>query len=211
MVTMILRWGTDGKSEATIGALLDTGSTVPLLSLSRAAPTSIQVVRRTTTKRIVNLAGEPVPGAGDYYTSPSLLQHRKHHRGGGRRPLHGRYTKVSALIAMNVRMWFSTGTKFFFSNGDSINADLLSSRKMAAGNHLQGPMVMRSHWFLLHMVTTFSATDQKRQGWLIQGRLCTSAKKQGKGIMVSGFLTSGGRFRVPYHMPDSELLQAPRR
>ena len=51
--------------------------------------------------------------------------------------LHGRYTKGVALVAMSVRVWFTTGTKFFFLNGDSINADLLSLEWMAAGNHLQ--------------------------------------------------------------------------
>ena len=34
-------------------------------------------------------------------------------------------------------------------------------------------------------------------------------KGKGKGIMVSGFLTPGGRLQVPDHIPDSELLQDP--
>ena len=79
MVTMILHWGTNDKREAAIRILLDTGSTVPLLSLAWVASTSIQVVQRSTTKRIENFTGEAVPGAGDYYTFPLLLQHRKHY------------------------------------------------------------------------------------------------------------------------------------
>ena len=78
---MILHWGlgTNNENEAAIRILLDTGSTVPLLSLAWVASTSIQVVKRATTKRIENFAGDAVPGAGEYYTSPLLLQHRKHY------------------------------------------------------------------------------------------------------------------------------------
>ena len=78
---MILHWGlgTNNENEAAIRILLDTGSTVPLLSLAWVASTSIQVVKRATTKRIENFAGKAVPGAGKYYTSPLLLQHCKHY------------------------------------------------------------------------------------------------------------------------------------
>ena len=76
---MILHWGTNDENKAAIRILLDTGSTVSLLSLAWVGSTSVQVVQRSTTKRIENFAGEAVPGAGDYYTFPLLLQHRKHY------------------------------------------------------------------------------------------------------------------------------------
>jgi hypothetical protein len=63
--------------------------------------------------------------------------------------------------------------------------------------------------FITHDESTFNANDGKRQGWMIQGRQPLKPKSRGKGIMVSGFLTPGGRLRVPDHIPDSELLQDP--
>ena len=63
--------------------------------------------------------------------------------------------------------------------------------------------------FITHDESTFNANDGKRQGWMIQGRQLLKPKGKGKRIMVSGFLTPGGRLRVPDHIPDSELLQDP--
>ena len=62
--------------------------------------------------------------------------------------------------------------------------------------------------FITHDESTFNSNDGK-QGWMIQGRQPLEPKGKGKGIMVSGFLTPGGRLRVPDHIPDSELLQDP--
>ena len=63
--------------------------------------------------------------------------------------------------------------------------------------------------FITHDESTFNANDGKRQGWMVQGRQPLKPKSKGKGIMVSGFHTPGGRLRVPDHIPDSELLQGP--
>ena len=63
--------------------------------------------------------------------------------------------------------------------------------------------------FITHDESTFNANDGKRQGWMIQGQQPLKPKSRGKGIMVSGFLTPGGRLRVPDNIPDSTLLQDP--
>lgn len=63
--------------------------------------------------------------------------------------------------------------------------------------------------FITHDESTFNANDGKRTGWMKQGQQPLRPKSRGKGIMVSGFLTPGGRLRVPDHIPDSELLKDP--
>ena len=58
--------------------LLDTGSTVPLLDKSWAETLEVPLIRQPVPKPIENFAGQEVPGAGEYYTAPLELQHRKH-------------------------------------------------------------------------------------------------------------------------------------
>ena len=67
-----------GEQEQTVRALLDTGSTVPLLSLSMIECHQIPIAERDTKRTIQDYAGQKVPGAGEFYTSPLLLQHRHH-------------------------------------------------------------------------------------------------------------------------------------
>ncbi len=81
IITMILRWGSDSDSPKAlvIRILIDTGSTVPLLSSSWLKGKSISLVRRVKPKKIWDFAGCLVPGAGQYYTAPLELQHKDHH------------------------------------------------------------------------------------------------------------------------------------
>ena len=76
VVVMILYFG---EQEETVRALLDTGSTVPLLSLSLVEQKQIPVAERESKRTIQDYAGQEVAGAGELFTSPLLLQHRHHY------------------------------------------------------------------------------------------------------------------------------------
>jgi len=60
-----------------------------------------------------------------------------------------------------------------------------------------------------HDESTFNTNDGKRRIWMKDGKQPIRPKGRGKGIMVSGFLTPGGRLRVPDSIPDSEPLKEP--
>ena len=75
IIVMILYFG---EQEQTVRALLDTGSTVPLLSLSMVERNQIPIAERDTKRTIQDYAGREVPGAGEFFTSPLLLQHQHH-------------------------------------------------------------------------------------------------------------------------------------
>ena len=70
VVVMILYFG---EQEETVRALLDTGSTVPLLSLSLVEQKQIPVAEREGKRTIQDYAGQEVTGAGELFTSPLLL------------------------------------------------------------------------------------------------------------------------------------------
>ena len=76
VVVMILYFG---EQEETVRALLDTGSTVPRLSLSLVEQKQITVAERESRRTIQDYAGQEVEGAGELFTSPLLLQHRHHY------------------------------------------------------------------------------------------------------------------------------------
>ena len=81
IIDMILRWSPQtnhNQKEYKVRILLDTGSTVPLLDRSWAEALQVPLIRRPFPKLIENFAGQEVPGAGEYYTAPLELQHRKH-------------------------------------------------------------------------------------------------------------------------------------
>lgn len=63
--------------------------------------------------------------------------------------------------------------------------------------------------FITHDESTFNANDGKRQGWMRDGHQPLHSKNRGRGIMVSGFLTPGGRLCIPNTVLDSELLKNP--
>jgi hypothetical protein len=75
---MILHWGKDNQHQAVVRTLLDSGSSIPLLSFLLAKQMTIPTVRRTIKKDIGNFNGETVKGAGLYYTFPLLLQYKHH-------------------------------------------------------------------------------------------------------------------------------------
>ena len=75
VIVMILYFG---EQERTVRALLDTGSTVPLLSLSMVERHQIPIAERETKRTIQDYAGQEVPEAGEFFASPLLLQHRHH-------------------------------------------------------------------------------------------------------------------------------------
>jgi len=58
-----------------------------------------------------------------------------------------------------------------------------------------------------HDETTFNANDGKRGVWLKDGKQPIRPKGRGKGTIVSGFSTLGGRLRVPDSVHDNELLE----
>ena len=60
-----------------------------------------------------------------------------------------------------------------------------------------------------HDESTFSAKDGKRQGWMKKGQQPLRQKTKGKGIMVSGFLTLGGKLEIPKSICNAELERNP--
>ena len=76
VVVMILYFG---EQEETVRALLDTGSTIPLLSVSLVKQKQIPVAERESKRTIQDYTGQEVTGAGELFTSPLLLQHRHHY------------------------------------------------------------------------------------------------------------------------------------
>lgn len=62
---------------------------------------------------------------------------------------------------------------------------------------------------ITHDKSTFNANDEKRRIWMKNGHQLIRPKARGKGIMVSGFLTPGGRLRVPTTISNDELLKNP--
>ncbi len=64
----------------------------------------------------------------------------------------------------------------------------------------QKPLVL-----VTHDESTFNANDGKRQLWMENGKQPLRLKARGKGLMVSDFLTPGGRLAVPDAISDTEL------
>ena len=66
------------EQEKTVRALLDTDTTVPLLSLGFVEKHQTFIAKRPTKRTIHDSAARQVPGAGEFFTSQLLLQHRQH-------------------------------------------------------------------------------------------------------------------------------------
>ena len=75
VVTIIIRLG---EREEIARILLDTGSTVPLLSQSFTKNKQIATAQEPKARPIQDYAGQEVKGAGQVYTAPLGLQHRHH-------------------------------------------------------------------------------------------------------------------------------------
>jgi len=67
------------------------------------------------------------------------------------------------------------------------------------------PLGERPHVLITHDESTFNANDGKRYMWMENGKQPLRPKGRGKGIMVSDFLTAGGRLHVPFTISDLEL------
>jgi hypothetical protein len=76
---MIIEWTDHGSHRLTVRALLDTGCTTLLLSQACADRFRIPRIRREDKVELRNFAGELVEGAGEAYSAPLLLRHRKHY------------------------------------------------------------------------------------------------------------------------------------
>ena len=68
VVHMVLHWG---LHQALARALMDSGATIPLMSLAWAKPLTIPIAGRRHIKRVEDFAGADVPGAGKYTRTPS--------------------------------------------------------------------------------------------------------------------------------------------
>ena len=64
----------------------------------------------------------------------------------------------------------------------------------------QKPLVL-----VTHDESTFNANDGKWRLWMEDGKQPLRPKARGKGLMVSDFLTPGGRLAVPDTISDTEL------
>jgi len=71
------------------------------------------------------------------------------------------------------------------------------------------PLGEKAIVFITHDESTFNANDGKRRIWKGEGKQPLRAKSRGKGIMVLGFLTLGGRLKVLDTVSDEELLRDP--
>ena len=65
----------------------------------------------------------------------------------------------------------------------------------------------RPHVLITHDESTFNANDGKRFLWVEENKQPLRPKGRGKGIMVSDFLTAGGRLQVPMTIPDEHFEQ----
>jgi hypothetical protein len=66
----------------TVQVLLDTGCSIPLINQKTADKLGVQLTRHQRERIIENFEGKRVQSAGQYYSEPLLLQHRKHYSRG---------------------------------------------------------------------------------------------------------------------------------
>lgn len=75
------------------------------------------------------------------------------------------------------------------------------------------PRGQRAYALICHDESTFSANDGKRRLWMENDKQPLRQKSRRKGIMVSDFITQGGRLKMPDSISDEEMkeLEVPRR
>jgi hypothetical protein len=73
---MVLSWSQN--KQRTVRVLLDTGSTTALLDKTFVLKYKIPTIKRDTPLQIRNFRNEVVPEAGEFFTVPFMLQHKKH-------------------------------------------------------------------------------------------------------------------------------------
>ena len=67
-----------GTKTQRVKALLDTGCLVALINQKTVERLGIKQIQHSNPVRIENYTGETVPQAGQFYTEPLQLQHRRH-------------------------------------------------------------------------------------------------------------------------------------
>jgi len=72
---MIISWG---PTQHAVRVLLDTGCSVPFISMRITEQLDLPRIRRSKAAPLLNCSGEEVKGAGMEYSEPLLRQHRKH-------------------------------------------------------------------------------------------------------------------------------------
>jgi len=75
IITMLLH---AGASKVPVKVLLDTGCSINLINQRTVDRLGIQKEKHEEVRTIENFMETSVPGAGQYYTKPMRLQHRKH-------------------------------------------------------------------------------------------------------------------------------------
>jgi len=68
-----------GNTKHQVRALLDTGCSIALINEQTMSRLGLERKRHQHARSIENFTGEAVKGAGQYYTKPMLLQHRRHY------------------------------------------------------------------------------------------------------------------------------------
>jgi len=68
----------DGTEKRPVKALLDTGCSIALINQQTVNRWGIQKRKHKEARTIESFTGATVPGAGQHYTKPLCLQHRKH-------------------------------------------------------------------------------------------------------------------------------------
>jgi len=67
-----------GKKQHPVQVLLDTGCSIPLINQQMAARLQIPLERHQQKRTMESYTDETVKGAGEYYTPPIKLEHRRH-------------------------------------------------------------------------------------------------------------------------------------
>jgi len=69
---------TIGTQDYRVRILLDTGCSIPLLNWKTAGKLGVELEKHDPPLPIENFTGQTVEGAGQYYTKPLFLRHRRH-------------------------------------------------------------------------------------------------------------------------------------
>jgi hypothetical protein len=77
IVPMVLHWRSN--SRTTVHVLFDTECSTPLIAKTLVDKWGIPVLKHKHPIPLYNFSGEMVPGAGQEFSRPALLQHRNHY------------------------------------------------------------------------------------------------------------------------------------
>jgi len=66
------------QNRHPVTMLLETGCSVPLIHKKTAKWLKLRLFKHEEQRHIRNFTGETVKGAGEFYTNPLMLQHRRH-------------------------------------------------------------------------------------------------------------------------------------